>query len=115
MPSAIELWGELCGLLSDKGVMPLEAKVLTPAEIARAVRQAGLDGRVERFVWNYLYPRHYGGADGEVSETEAIGLVDSLKPKPLPSLQPLAPEDEPEGERCGICHVRPARGVIEHG
>lgn len=101
MTSAAGLWKELCGLLHDEGLLPLDADVLTPAEVANAIAAGNGDARPRTFVWQYFYPRHYGGIEGELSDADAVSLVASFKVAPEP------PPGEPAGPACGVCHQRP--------
>lgn len=108
MAAAASLWTELCGLLQARGELPFQVDLLTPAEVATAVRAANGDRRPHDFVWNYFYPRHYGDADGSLSEAGARALVNSFKARAAPP--PAAAADAPQAVRCGICHARPVQG-----
>lgn len=101
MTIALGLWKELCGLLNQEGVLPLDAETLTPAEVANAVVAGNGDARPRTFVWQYFYPQHYGGTQGGLSDAEAAALVTSFRAAPEP------PPTVAGGPSCGVCHQRP--------
>ena len=99
------LWRELRAILHARGELPLQHEVLTPGEIAAAIGRASGDPRVQRFVWEYYYPRCYGQIDGSLTDAEAAALIQSLRRTPAPP-QPAAAA-APDMARCGICRRQP--------
>jgi len=108
MELEVTLWNDLCGLLHTRGELPLRHEVMTPNEIAEAVLRTSGDRRSKRFVWDFYYPRHYGREPGTLSDDEARKLIESYASR---QPEPPTPAEQAaiESERCGICHIRPAR------
>ncbi len=108
MRTPLDLWRELRSFLQARGELPLEYEVLTPAEIAQAVRQTSGDARPQRFVWSYYYPQHYGAAAAD--DREAAALVGSFHAAAEPEA-PATPEASPPSpDSCALCGRQPARG-----
>ena len=100
------LWRELVGVLHGRGELPLQHDLFTPGEIAQTVCRASGDPRVQRFVWEYYYPRRYGQIAGSLSDAEAAALIASLRRNPNPA-EAVAIEAAPAAPKCDICRKQP--------
>ena len=73
------LWEQLVDHLDREGMLPLQSLRSTPSEIAGQVAKRYGDIRVQRFVWDYYYPRAFGNVNGKLAEGDAEALVLSFR------------------------------------
>ncbi len=110
MKKHLLLWEQLVDHLDREGMLPLQTLKSTPSEIAAQVARRYGDIRVQRFVWDYYYPRAFGNQNGKLGEGDAEALVLSFrKPKDLRGQirAAISTEHEPIGEStCMVCGVR---------
>jgi hypothetical protein len=99
------LWRELQDLLRERGVLTFQFDSCTPSEIAGAIARESGDPRVQRFVWEYYYPRCYGDMEGNLSDAEARSLVESYRKYPEPP--PPAVQPSVQTPLCGVCQRHP--------
>jgi len=104
------LWRELVEVLHSRGELPLQHDLFTAGEIAKTVSRTSGDPRVQRFVWEYYYPRRYGQVDGSLSDEAAAALVESLRRHPNPT-EAAPVEQAPAGPKCEICRKHPVDGA----
>jgi hypothetical protein len=113
------LWHRLLEFLRSSGQLPLANERLTPAEIARHIKAASTDRRVDVFVWSYFYPRLYGNKAGELTDEQAAALVESITGRSPPDdLVPRSTNTPSVVERllgvtCAVCQRRAAREIAQ--
>jgi len=107
-PSAAVLWLRAVHAASARGLLPLAASGLTPAELAAEVERRG-EERLALLVHGWYYPSSYGRAAGALSEEDALRLVTALEAEvvavpvaPAPAPQPPPPRRLRNCELCGF-------------
>jgi hypothetical protein len=103
---ARKLWQRALKALASAHRLPYEYRTLTPAEIARRTG----DQRLNRLVYEYYYPAHYGRGAGNLSEEEAAQIVAAIEGTRHAvaeiNREPL-PQDKPQ--MCEVCGRRTVR------
>ena len=108
-PVSAALWLRALHAAGARGLLPVEAAGLTPAELAAEVRGRG-EERLAVLVHGWYYPSSYGQAAGALSDEEALQVVVALEAevvevplaRPAPVAQPPPPRRPQSCELCGF-------------
>lgn len=96
-------WQRVLHVLEQRRLVPADA--LTPAELARRIREQTRDERVEAFVWRFYYPRVYGRHDlaGTVDEAEQlVRAIEGRQPESVAAAS-TAPSAAAPASICPVC------------
>ncbi|MBV8582094.1 MAG: hypothetical protein JOZ86_15830 [Candidatus Eremiobacteraeota bacterium] len=108
------LWRRALLAVAARGLVPTKAAALTPAELARAARDAG-DDRLVQLVEGFYYPARYGDTAGALSDDDALRLVVALE-SDAPQVKrrfvnlrfaEATPPSAADATLCDVCGKRP--------